>query len=263
MKTFREFIEEAYLIETNQDTIGHKEYDKWRTEVASHYAKHGHVRGVSKRTFDGVEYEMRSKAGKGKPKVPKVWAASKTSDRKASAEDRNKKEQETKLTHDELRTMSGGDKERASAALDAEETGIKKVVQRKKRIQKATGVKQSLGHKQPLRPDNPKPEDPGHTRSNIQIEPLSSNTAKKNRRPNPGESGYGLTRAQSKTDAQGRGDALLKRVDDLVKSVQSGKSSRPARLLSYLRRPKPKISAEKSAELKARMAANAKARGFD
>ena len=265
MKTFQEFLEEAYLIEANnKHGISDDEYAKWKNEVASHHTEHGHVRGVSRRTFDGVEYEMRSKSGKGKPKV---WAASKTSDRKASAEDRNKKEQETKLTYDELLTKFKGDKERAAAALDAEETGIRKVVRRKKGIQKATGVPQSLGHKQPLRPDDPKPEDPGHTRSNIQVEPLSSNTAKKNRRPNPGESGYGLTRAQSTTDAVRRGDTLLKRVGDLVTSVQSGKSSRPARLLSYLRRPKPKISAEKSAEksaeLRARMAANAKARGFD
>ena len=261
MKTFQEFIVEAYLIEaktTHRDTIGHTEYDNWRNAVADHYAKHGHVRGVSKRTFGGVEYEMRSKAGKGKPKVPKVWSASTTSDRKASAEDRNKKEQETKLTHDELLTKSGGDNERAAAALNAEETGIKKVVKRRRRIQKATGVKQSLGHKQPLRPDNPKPEDPGHTLSNIQIEPLSPNTAKKNRRPNPGESGYGLTRAQSITDAQRRGDTLLKRVDDLVKSVQSGKSSRPARLLSYLRRSKPKDTGAAK-----RMSAAAKALGLD
>ena len=78
-----------------------------------------------------------------------------------------------------------------------------------------------MGHKQPLRPDDPKPEDPGHTRSNIQVEPLSSNTAKKNRRPNPGESGHGLTRTQSTTDAVRRGDTLLKRVGDLVTSVQS------------------------------------------
>ena len=89
------------------------------------------------------------------------------------------------------------------------------------------------------------------------------NTAKKNRRPNPGESGYGLTRAQSTTDAQRRGDKLLNKVGDLIKSVQSGKSSRPARLLSYLRRPKPKISPEKSAELRARMSAAAKSRGLD
>ena len=261
MKTFQEFIEEAYLIEANnKHGISDDEYAKWRNEVASHHTEHGHVRGVSRRTFDGVEYEMRSKAGKGKPKV---WAASKTSDRKASAGKRQAIINKTKLTYDELLTKSKGDKERAAAALDAEETGIKKTVKRGRRIQKATGVPQSLGHKQPVQPDDPKPEDPGHTRSNTQIEPLSSNTAKKNRRPQPGESGYGLTRAQSTTDAQRRGDKLLNKVGDLIKSVQSGKSSRPARLLSYLRRPKPKISPEKSAELRARMSAAAKSRGLD
>ena len=83
MKTFKEFVEEAYLIEANnKHGISDDEYAKWRNEVASHHTEHGHVRGVSRRTFDGVEYEMRSKSGKGKPKV---WAASKTSDRKASA----------------------------------------------------------------------------------------------------------------------------------------------------------------------------------
>jgi hypothetical protein len=242
-KTFEEFVAEAYLIE--------------KTFPSKEEAKKYHEKNPP---FGGEPYILKQKGRSG---GPKEWRPIRADKRKAQEERRTGTIDKTKLTYDELLTKSKGDKERAAAALDAEETGIKKTVERGRRIQKATGVKQSLGHKQPVQPDDPKPEDPGHTRSNTQIEPLSSNTAKQNRRPQPGESGYGLTRAQSITDAQRRGDKLLNKVDDLIKSVQSGKSSRPARLLSYLRRPKPKISPEKSAELRARMSAAAKSRGLD
>ena len=239
MKTFREFLEEAYLIEK---TLSSK-------EESDKYAKENPP-------FGGEPYRLKQK---GRAGGPPEWRPVRAAKRKAQDKRRTGAINKTKLTYDELLTRSGGDKERAAAALDAEETGIKKTVTRGRRIQKATGVKQSLGHKQPVQPDDPKPDDPGHTRSNTQIEPLSSNTSKQNRRPKPGESGYGLTRAQSTTDALRRGDRLIKNIDDLI----TGKSSRAARLLSYLRRPTPKISPEKSAELRARMAANAKARGFD
>jgi hypothetical protein len=220
MKNFREFITEAYLIEK---TFSSKEESKKYHEENP--------------PFGDEPYKIKQKSRAG---GPEEWRPIRAGERKAQEARRTEVISKTKLTYDELLAKAKGDKERAAAALDAEETGIKKTVKRGRRIQKATGVRQSLGHKQPLQPDDPKPEDPGHTRSNTQIEPLSPNTAKRNRRPGPGESGYGLTRAQSTTDAVRRGDTLLKRVGDLVKSVQSGKSSRPARLLSYLRRPKPK-----------------------
>lgn len=225
MKTFREFISEA-----NRYGIPEDEYRQWQMDRAA-------GKGPARKTFNGVEYEMRSHARAGQPKV---WAASPSSSRKASSEKRNKAEQETQLSQDELRSAAGGDEERASLAKDTEETGIKKVIKRGKRIQKATGVRQSLGHKQPLQPDDPSPEDPGHTLSNVKPEPLGPNASKKNKRPEPGESGYGLTRDQATQDALSRGDKLGRKVDREVTSHLSGTESRAARLLSYLRRPKPK-----------------------
>jgi hypothetical protein len=245
MKTFKEFITEAYLIE--KTTSSKAEGEKYHEENPP---------------FGGEPYIIKQKARTGRPPE---WRPVRAGKRKAQEKRRTGVINKTRLTYNELLTKSRGDRERAAAALDAEETGIKKTEKRKRRIQKATGVKQSLGHKQPLQPDDPKPEDPGHTRSNTQIEPLSPNTSKQNRRLKPGESGYGLNRAQSTTDAIKRGDKLLNRIDDLTKSVQSGKPSRAARLLSYIRRPKSKSkkTPEQQAETRARMAANAKTRGYD
>ncbi len=43
MKTFQEFLEEAYLIEANnKHGISDDEYAKWKNEVASHHTEHGH-----------------------------------------------------------------------------------------------------------------------------------------------------------------------------------------------------------------------------
>jgi len=222
MKTFREFISEA-----NKYGIPEDEYKQWQKDRAS-------GKGPARKTFDGVEYEMRNKARQGQSPI---WAVSTVASRNESGKKRSKAEQETQLSQDELSVAAGGDEERASLAKDTEETGIKKVIKRGKKIQKATGVRQSLGHKQPLQPDDPNAEDPGHSLSNVKPEPLGPNASKKNRRPEPGESGYGLTRTQAKQDALKRGDKLGSKID---RERDLETPSRAARLLSYLRRPKPK-----------------------
>lgn len=240
MKSFYQFI-----LEANRYGIPEDEYRQWQRDRAA-------GKGPARKTFGGVEYEMRSHARAGQPKV---WAASPSSSRKASSEKRNKAEQETQLSQDELRSAAGGDQEKAALALDTERSGIGKVKQRVKRISKATGVRQSLGHKQPLQPDEPSPEDPGHTRSNIGIEALSPNTAKKSRRPKPGEPGYGLTRSQARKDALRRGEELGSKIDRERELLKQGKPSRAAQLLARLRKPKPKFknSAERAREQEARM----------
>lgn len=225
MKTFKEFI-----LEGNKYGIPEDEYKQWQRDRAA-------GKGPARKTFGGVEYEMR---GKGTINGKKIWAVSTVESRKASSQKRNKAENETQLSQDELRIAAGGDKERAALAKDTEEVGIKKVIKRGKRIEKATGVRQSLGHKQPLQPNEPSPEDPGHSLSNVRPEPLSPNTSKKNKRPEPGESGYGLTRTQARQDAVRRGDKLGQKIDREVELEKQGKSSRAARLLTYLRRPRPK-----------------------
>jgi hypothetical protein len=227
MKTFREFILEA----KNRYEIPDDEYSQWQADRTA-------GKGPARKTFNGVEYEMRSKARAGQSKT--IWAVSPVSSRNKSGKKRIEAEKKTELSQDELRSAAGGDEERASLAKDTEETGIKKVIKRGKKIQKATGVRQSLGHKQPLQPDKPTPEDPGHTLSNVKPEPLGPNASKKNKRPEPEESGYGLTRTQAKQDALKRGDKLGKKIDREVDLLKSGKPSKAAELLGYLRRPKPK-----------------------
>jgi len=222
MKTFKEFISEA-----NKYGIPEDEYEQWQKDRAS-------GKGPARKTFGGVEYEMRNKARQGQSST---WAVSPVSSRNESGKKRRKAEQETQLSQDELRGAAGGDEERASLAKDTEKTGIEKVIKRGKRIQKATGVRQSLGHKQPLQPDDPNAEDPGHSLSNVKPEPLGQNASKKNRRPEPGESGYGLTRTQAIQSALKRGGELGSKID---RERDLETPSRAARLLSYLRRPKPK-----------------------
>lgn len=226
MKTFKEFLGEA----RNKYGIPDNEYRKWQQDRSE-------GKGPSRKTFDGVEYEMRNKARQGQNPV---WAVSTVASRNQSGQKRSEAEKKTQLSQDELRSVAAGDEERASLAKDTEETGIKKVIRRGKTIQKATGVRQSLGHRQPLQPNEPTPEDPGHTLSNVRPEPLGSNVSKKNKRPEPGESGYGLTRAQATQDAVRRGDRLGQKIDRELESTRTGKPSRAAGLLSYLRRPKPK-----------------------
>lgn len=240
MKTFREFILEA----SNRYGIPDDEYRKWQQDRAA-------GRGPARKTFGGVEYEMRNKARAGQPSV---WAVSPVESRRASGQKRSKAEQETALSKDELLRATGGDEERAALASDTETSGIKKTRKRAKRIEKSTGVRQSLGHGQPVQPEEPSPEDPGHTRSNVRIEPLRPNTAKKNRRPEPGEFGYDLTRTQAAQDAAKRGDILGRRIDTERELLRTGKPSRAAQLLARLRRPKPK-SAERAKEQEERMAA--------
>lgn len=226
MKTFLQFILES----KNKYGIADDEYRQWQRDRTA-------GKGPARKTFNDIEYEMRNKARQGQSPV---WAVSTVSSRNESGQKRSKAEKETELSQDELRSAAGGDEERASLAKDTEETGIKKVIKRGKRIQSATGVRQSLGHKQPLQPDEPTPEDPGHTLSNVKPEPLGLNASKKNKRPEPGESGYGLTRTQAIQDALKRGDKLGKNIDREINLLRSGKESRSARLLSHLRRPKPK-----------------------
>lgn len=222
MKSFKEFI-----LEANKYGIPEDEYQQWKKDRAE-------GRGPARKTFDGVEYEMR---GKGTINGRKTWGVSTVDSRRASSQKRSQAEKETALTKDELLRATGGDEERVALALDTERSGIKKVRERGKRSSRLSGEKKSLGHKVALQPDEPSPEDPGHVLSNIGMEPLRPNASKGNRRPEPGEPGYGLTRSQAIQDADRRGDELGSKID---RERDLETPSRAARLLSRLRRPRPK-----------------------
>ena len=227
-KTFKEFVEEAYLIEaktTHRDTIGHKEYDTWRDEVASHYAQHGHTKGVTKRTFNDVEYEMRNKAGSGKPKV---WGASKVSDRKASAKKR--RENLKPISDDEFlshakRNLEPNAKEVAVAAADYERQGIRRKKAEAKAKTEETGEKHDVDHSQP-QPTKRKPELqvrfqkvlPGHSNANLRVVKHSVNTAKQDTPPKKGEPGRNLTRASAVSASIKGGKKLLSDIDAALKA---------------------------------------------
>jgi len=232
MKTFQEFVEEAYLIEartTHRDTIGHKEYDKWKDEVSSHHAEHGHVKGVSRRTFGGVGYEMRNKARKGQPKI---WAASKISDRKASAK---KRKQSLKPISDKeflshaKRNLEPNAKEVAAAAADFERQGIESKIKQAKRETDKTGEQHDLDHLQP-QPTKRKPKLqprfqavlPGHSNANLGVLSHSSNTAKQDTPPKKGQPGRNLTRAGAVKSSIEGGKKLLSKIDRLLTTVRKG-----------------------------------------
>jgi hypothetical protein len=227
-KTFEEFVSEAYLIEakkTHRDAIGHKEYDAWKDEVVSHHAEHGHAKGVSKRTFDGIEYEMRNKAGSGKPKI---WAASKVSDRKASAKKR--RESLKPISDDEFlshakRNLEPNAKEVAAVAADVERTGKERKRKGAKESTKKTGEPYDVDHMNP-QPTRRRPENqprfqavsPGDSNANKRIMKRSENTGKQDRPPKKGEPGYGLTRAGAIRKSTQSGKELLSKIDAALKA---------------------------------------------
>ena len=219
MKKFREFV-----LEANKFGIPNTEYIQWQRDRDAGV-------GPARKTFNGIEYQMRNKARAGQPKV---WAVSPSSDRKASSEKRSQRERETELNKDELLGMAKKDltepnpEERSALALDAEKTQMKKIDKRVATIGRKTGIKQSKDHLQPLQRKTNNPENqqrldkvlPGHTSSNLRIKPLSANSSKQNAPLKPGETGYTLTRSSAVRNALNRGDALGRRIDALVKKVR-------------------------------------------
>jgi len=228
LKTFKEFVEEASLIEaktSHRDTIGHKEYDAWKDEVASHHAEHGHTKGVSKRTFGDTEYEMRNKAGSGKPKV---WAASKVSDRKASSKKR--RENLKPISDDEFlshakRNLEPNAKEVAAAAADVERRGMERKTTEAQKATKKTGEPHDVDHMNP-QPTRRRPENqprfqavsPGDSNANKRVLKRSENTGKQDRPPKKGEPGYGLTRAAAIKSSIEGGKKLLSKIDSALKA---------------------------------------------
>lgn len=244
-KTFGEFMYEcSVILEANRHPIPSDEYRKWQQERDA-------GTGTARKTFGGVEYQMRNKARSGQPKK---WAVSPTSARRASSTKRSEKEKETATTQDELRDTAKRDVtksnpgERAAAAYDAEQERMSRITKRVTKTSKSSGVQQSKDHKQALQrkaknPENQKRLDrvlPGHNSDNLEIKPLTKNSSKQNTALKPGESGYGLTKASVKQKQLKRGDELLDKVGREIASTQSGTPSRAARRLSYLRRSKPR-----------------------
>ena len=231
LKTFKEFVEEAYIIEKNVHGIPDEVEAEWKAD------REAGKPGSRTRTHGGKTYLVRSHARAGKPRT---WAISTASRRGEEEKKRKKAEEEGRLTYAELLHAAGGDREKADLAYDAEQSGIARLGSRTKRIQKTTGVRQSLGHKQPLQPKDPSHEDPGHTLSNLMTQRHQTNVSQQSRRPKPGEPGYSLTRNQSIQDALRRGARLRKNLDKLIAAVQSDKPSKEANLYVRLMRLKKK-----------------------
>lgn len=245
----REWID---ILEAKKHPIPDTEYKQWQKDREE-------GKGPASKEFDGVKYQMRGK-GVDKKSGKRRWAVSTVADRKSQGSSRTKKEKETQVSQDELHDVAKrqidkpNSSERAAAAHDAEQTRMRGINKRVTKIGKNTGVKQSKDHIRPLQqktknPDNQERLDrvlPGHNSDNLAIKNLSKNSSKQNDAPKKGETGYSSTRSSMASKQLNRGDQLLSKIDRETSSIRSGRTSRAARLLTYLRRdrtPRPDTGA--------------------
>lgn len=230
MKTFREFLEEA----TNKHGIDSDSYSKWISAAEKAHNETGKIKGIAQQTHNGVDYVLRQK-GHYKNGKPRFAVTPKKA--KQNTEER-RQAKKTNLTHRELLNTAKRDlgksnppQERAAAALDVEQSRMEKIKNRVKKISKATGIKKSADHLQPLQRKMKNPEYqerlnkvlPGNASSNLSIKSLSHNASKQNTPPKRGEPGRTLTRSGATRDALRRGDTLLNRIDKEVAEIRNGK----------------------------------------
>ena len=181
LKTFKEFVEEAYIVEIH----------KTKADAAAHYEKHPPV--------GGDPYYIRNKGPK------RGWAAVRQS---AFKEQGKRRRQRLKaLTFKEIlaftkRNLKPKPGELAKKAQKIE-TADKSAQSREATSQtKATGTKHVVDHKQPQQ-DKRRPENrerfervsPGDVSSNRGVLPEPENLKKGSKPPKKGEPGYGTTRS--------------------------------------------------------------------
>ena len=233
MKTFKEFI-----LEANKFGIPDTEYIQWQKNRSSGI-------GPARKTFGGIEYQMRNKARKGQPPV---WAVSRTSDRKASAEKRKtaasnldtdlspKEKVMSKQKISSIKSKGGEHHHLTSLDQSAKEfAGLSPEQRREKRVRDAQMGKYH-----------------GNDRRNIAFTagpktPKGSSTI-----PHRGSGGYHSS--QNKPVGSGGSVQDLGAEKD-IQWIRLRRERQNAR--------RERLAKEKTAELRARMSVNAKARGFD
>ena len=207
-KTFREFIEEAYLIEIH----------KTKADAAAHYEKHPPV--------GGDPYYIRNKGPK------RGWAAIRKSSFKKQGERR--KSRLTPMTRDELeshakRTLRKNPEELSAIAHDREEDARTKLRAARKKLTKKTGVKGVLDHSQPAQQDKRKPQNrerfervtPGDVASNLQVTTEPKNLKKGSKPPKKGQKGYGTTRSGAVKQRLDKAQKFSDKMDKLIAQVRS------------------------------------------
>lgn len=233
MKTFREFF-----VEANKFGIPDTEYIQWQKDRGSGI-------GPARKTFGGIEYQMRNKARKGQPPV---WAVSKTADRKASTEKRNSRANDldadlspeeramSKQKISSIKSRGGEHHHLTSIDQSAKEfAGLSPEQRREKRSRDAQMGKYH-----------------GNDRRNIAFTAGPKTPQRSSNIQHRGTGGY----HSGQNRPVGSGGS--------VKDFGAEKDIQWIRLRRERQNARrEKLAKEKSAELKARMYSNAKARGFD
>lgn len=210
-KTFKEFVEESYLIEIH----------KTKEDAAAYYKENPPV--------GGDPYYIRNKGPK------KGWAAVRQSSLKKQKQRRSQKS--NPLTKQELethakRTLRKNPSELADIALDREEVSKKKQTAAARRLTRITGTRHVQDHSQPLQQDKRRPENqsrfervtPGDVASNLQVTSEPKNLKKGSKPPKKGERGYGTTRSGAVKKRLDKAQKFSDKMDKLIASVRANKN---------------------------------------
>lgn len=209
-KTFKEFVEESYLIEIH----------KTKEDAAAYYKENPPV--------GGDPFYIRNKGPK------KGWAAVRQSSFKKQKQRRSQKS--NPLTKQELethakRTLRKNPSELADIALDREEVSKKKQTAAARRLTRRTGTRHVQDHSQPLQQDKRKPENqkrfervtPGDVSSNLQVTSEPKNLKKGSKPPKKGERGYGTTRSGAIKRRLDKAERFSNKLDKLITTIRNNK----------------------------------------
>lgn len=206
MKTYQEFISEAYLIEIH----------KTKEDAAAYYKDNPPV--------GGDPYYIRNKGKKG-------WAAVRKSSFKKQKERRAEKlrpASQSELESQAKRTLRRNPRELAAIAIDREEQAGKQQRSAARRLTKRTGTRHVLDHSQPQQ-NQRKPENrgrfqavvPGDVSSNRKVMSEPKNLKKGSKPPKKGERGYGTTRSGANKQMLDKAEKFSRKLDKLITQVRN------------------------------------------
>lgn len=207
MKTFREFVEEAYLFEIH----------KTKEDAAAYYKDNPPV--------GGDPYYIRNKGPK------KGWAAVRQSSFKKQKErraERLRPASQSELESQAKRTLRQNPTELAAIAADREEHIKNQQRKQARKLTKKTGTKHVIDHSQPQQ-DKRRPElrgrfekvSPGDVSTNRRVISEPENLKKGSKLPKKGERGYGTTRSGANKEILDRGEKFGKQLDRLISQVRN------------------------------------------
>jgi len=213
MKTFREFIEEAYLIEKTFSS---------RAEAEKYHKENP--------PFGGEPYIIKQKSRAGEPEKWRPIRAGIRKKQEARRKQYFKPISDKEFLSHLNRNLEPNAKEVAAAAADFERQGKESKRQEAKRETDKTGEEYDLDHLQP-QPTKRRPEYqprfkkvlPGDSNANLRVLKHSPNTVKQDTPPKKGEPGHTLTRAGAIRSSIKGGKELLSNIDKVLTTIRANK----------------------------------------